>query len=191
MISKSCSIEYSLYGKHQFLALVQIGLFFAILPYFIKIKKVFKQEEKNLVSITTSSTTCYSTKSIDTLHKFASYLDILFYSILASIVVNLFYVAFSNILFKSEYTELFFYFPLFAIGAVIIGYSTDGFIKVKDLLNNEPVVCKNMFRDVRIFFILCLTVGCCQAAVSGNISWNTYTKTSFMKTTTDQQLRRR
>lgn len=166
----SCSIEESVYERQQFLALAQLGIFFAMIPYYRKIKNEWKQLEQNLLSLT-STTPSAKCSSIKLFEKFNLYVDIVFYSLLASIIFNLFYIAFSNVSPKTKYTDFFFYIPLFVVAMVGVGYSTDAFIKIKQ--ETSPP-CKDLFRDARIFFILSLSISVCQAVVSFSINWNSY-----------------
>jgi putative copper export protein len=171
----SCSIEESVYERQQFLALAQLGIFFAMIPYYIKIKRQWKQLEKHLLCLTTTTTTSTPSSStcssIQLFEKFNLYVDIVFYSLLASIIFNLFYIAFSNVSPKTKYTDFFFYVPLFVMAMMGVGYSTDAFMKIKQ--ETSPP-CKDLFRDARIFFILSLSISVCQAVVSLSINWNSY-----------------
>lgn len=169
----SCSIEDSVYQRQQMLALAQMGIFFAMIPYYRKIKRQWKQLEKHLLSLTTTTSTPSSStcSSIQLFEKFNLYVDIVFYSLLASLIFNLFYIAFSNVSPKTKYTDFFFYVPLFVVAVVGVGYSTDAFIKINQ--ETSPP-CKDLFRDARIFFILSLSISVFQAVVSFSIDWNSY-----------------
>lgn len=171
----SKTIDTSAYQKQRFLVLVHIGLLSAMSAYIVKIKKIYKENEKNIMSTTTSSITCYSNKSIDNYRIFMKYLDIILYSIIASAFYNLFYLAFVNDFPKSKYTNFWFYFPLFVVGIVCMGYSVDGFIKINSF-KGEPIVCQKMFSDFKMFFILSMSLSVAQAAFSMMILFSSFVK---------------
>lgn len=156
--------------KQQLLVLIHIVLLLSMSVYIVKMKKILKEQEKNL-SLTISPTngiTCYSTKSHKSIQEFLFYQDILLYCIIASAFYNLLYLAFFDILPKSKYIDLLFYFPLFVVGVVCLGYSTSGYIQIKSF-TSEPLACQKMFNNFKLFFILSLSAGVIQAIISSII----------------------
>lgn len=169
--------SFSDFYKNRFLVVAHAVLLSIMLAYLTNINKAMKTQEQNLkafsdavaagtgVGADVSSSTCRSTYSFELAKKFKTYNEILFYTFVASGLLNLVYIAFSPTLSSSKLTLLLVYGILAVAGIVGIGFSVDGYIKIRSL-TKEPQECQRMFDNYKSFFIVAMTASVVQAFFS-------------------------
>lgn len=162
--------------KSRFLVFAHAILLSIMGAYLSMIKKTMKAQEQGFKSFSDAvvtgtgftgnlTTLCRSPYSFDLANKkFKFYYEFLFYTFVASAVYNLLYIAFEPKLPQSKTTLFMAYAPLAIMGIVGIGFSVDGFVKIRSL-TKEPVECQRMFDNYKAFFIVAMTASVVQTFV--------------------------
>lgn len=174
--SLSCPLDLRIYTLKHGLALVQVALIFTMGAYLIQIKKSIKEQENKVKTSAVNSVLngvvganpqnlCLTPTNVDLFNKFQLYKDVVFYSILASLFFNLLYLAFQYKIPTERWVETMVYGPLAATGIVAMAVSVDGFLKIRSM-TNQPPDCHNLVQKFKIFFILSMSIGVVQAAIS-------------------------
>ena len=167
MPSYSCPSDLTTMTTRHTLALVHVALISAMTSYMVQIKKISK--DPNI---------CLSSIPADKLHTFHLYKNIVFYSLCASAVVNLFYLAFQFKLSPDRWIPTMVYGSLFVIGVVMMGLSVDGLVKVRSYLNLSAD-CKNLLNQFQLLFILSISMNVVQAAICMWILKDLYIKITY------------
>lgn len=180
MSSSSCPKNlHNLTIKHS-LGIIQAVMISVMAVYMSQIKKIFKdhQDKYRVSSMNAAMNTqnmCFSSSSADAFAKFYKYMEIVFYSIIASAVYNIMFLAYEFKMSSGKTIPTMVYAPIAIMGIVAMGFSVDGFLKI-NAMKGQPVECQGITSKFKTFFILSMTTSVFQAALSMWVMADMYVK---------------
>lgn len=180
----SCPLDLSKPTLRHGLAIVYVIMISILSVFMVQVYKAFTEQQDlykeasmkaamNGMPPANLNKMCFSSSSSDVLHKFIVYKNIVFYSIVASFIYLVFYLAFENKLPKEKWVASFVYVPLVIVGVVAMAFSVDGFLKIRSL-TNQPVECKDIIDRFKNFFIISMAMAVAQTFVAMWLLKNLY-----------------
>jgi len=176
----SCPANLRKLSNGHILTIVHIGMISAMSVYMVQIHKIFKDHRDKYAHpqanapISNSQNVCFSSSSADVFAKLNTYKDVVFYSIVASSIANLFFLGFQYIMYddktktSTKTIPNITYGPLSLVGWMVFGFSLWSFLKLNSM-KDQPVECKGVMSKFKVFFIMGMTIGAAQAVGSMGI----------------------
>lgn len=160
----------------HYLALTQVAFMITIWVYWSQIRKLLKEQEDKVKASSINSVLngvvaanpqnlCLTSSNADDYKKLQFYTLLLLIFINVSPLLNSLYLAFQYKLPTDRWIITVPYGLLAAIGIVGMAISVDGFLKIRSM-TNQPADCAHLSQQLKIFFILSMSINVLQAAVS-------------------------
>lgn len=151
--------------KHG-LAIIQVAMISAMAIFVFQINNIFcGYQNKYFSPNANTSNQCFSSSFADVFKKFQTYKDLVFYSLIASCLLNLGYMAFQYQWSCAKWIVKSTYALIAAVGIVGMSLSVDGFLKIRSM-KNQPAECNDITNKFKTLFIMGIATSVAQAAMS-------------------------
>lgn len=161
--------------------IVQFALWIAMFVMFMDIEKIQREQEAKRKSFSDQSAnnwgdptnTCLSKDAVQKFTTYQKNMSLVVWVIFVSALYNLWYIAFHSIMPQNKWVLGMIYFPIFVMGVVCIGFSTNNFVQLKSI-SNQPIECQALFKKFKTLFTLSLIAGCTQSILPLWVAFNSF-----------------
>ena len=174
----------------KFVAVAQFGTLIAMLVFVLRVYQEYTDfsrqyahlQQKPVDTPQQFQALCTSKASLDKFQAYRTHFQVVFYTTVASFILNLIFIASFPHLPSPRLLILSTSFLLFAAGVVSMSFSAAGFSTIRNNLKTEPPECQQLFKNLKSLFLVGIVIGTTQAVFAASTGYVNYTSSSSPRT---------